>query len=303
MSAILAENKLHSYIWRRVGSERATITADKTEQVGFGFKNCCDNSGGTKWMLPSDGQQQEITIVFPAVQFTNGFAIYGHNLGATQGISIQTSQTELSTLFNFLDSEEDVYSGSYFPTEKGKAFAAYFPNALDITEFIRLRITTLNWDQNSYISFMSFGMWVDDKIDIAAPFTPPYQRRYENELSRNSNGHPLMNVTRQAATKMTINLVDYEELGLTTQLGTNYASRINGADNGNPTFIDYMQYHLGINPFFLMYDVGADSTETSLQIQTRRSRVFLCHADKSIGQPRYNRPTALEWRLPVVANA
>ncbi len=291
MSSILANNVLHHAYWRSSGSARATITADASEDEGFEFRNAIDDTGHSVWKL-GGGTIQRIVITLPASQKCNGFMVYGHNLRTDQGLNLQYDTVEnASPSTPFADSP---YTGQLFYPENnlGMPFGAKFDSELTVRS---LEISTQNWDSDSYISVLSVGAFIDG-VNLAAPFTPPLFRPYDQEIKFNDNASPMLGSVRQKHQKLTLNLttlamIDLESLGNSDQLTTT----ING-EQKNWSFIEYLGNYLPRHPFALMWDEGLGAADDA-EIRQRRSKMYWCTADGAIEQPQYNSPTTLNWQI------
>ena len=145
------------------------------------------------------------------------------------------------------------------------------------------------------MSNFAIGRWVDG-VDISAPFTPPIYEPQMAEIKRNNKGNPLLTDTRKMPQKFSINLTTLTESDIFDAIG--FTDTINGhsADYG---FAEYFGYYLPRFPFYLMYDDGS-AASTDADTVARRNRIWYAVIDNQSGQPAYNTPTTLNWRIPVV---
>jgi len=297
--ALLVENKLHHEYWRKTTKPTIAVTG-ATEQAGYEFVNCIDDNAGTSFKV--SGGQAVITITFDAQKLMNGFAIYGHNLTKDQGIKIEYDFDTSGGYFLFDDSNYDgVYSETYKPADNSyKVFGANFTdNPVKLVR--RLKITTVGWDSDSYISILSMGMWVNEGIEISAPYTPPFFATQENAMKRNNKGNPLLSDVKKVPQKLKINLNQYSEADLYSTL--NYTpqasilddyskSTINGETKNFP-FVELVGYYASRHPFFIMHNVSESGTVAEQKAE--RDKMYFCTIDNSMAQPRFTSPTIINW--------
>ena len=297
MSAILVENDLALNVAGAQGS-KGTVTDDplvdgSVSAAGHGFANVIDGNGGSTWKIGSSAQAVS-DVLFSSPKPLNGFAVYGHNLQPNQGIKIEytTSTTAGAGYSDFTDTGT-VYTASYYPDRLGRAFGAYIDQNILVR---RIRISTINWTSESYISIMSMGMFLLDGFNLSAPFTPPLFAAHESTMKRNNKGNPTLTDTRKVPTKLSLNISTMEFDDVTAAL-TYHDCYMNGYSVSNPPFAEYIGYHVAKYPFFVMYDTGL-STDTDAVILAKRNRVYYCSIDKNLKQPAYNTPTTLNWKIP-----
>lgn len=296
--AILVENKLHHEYWRKTTKPTIAVTG-ATEQTGYEFVNCIDDNAGTSFKV--SGGQAVITITFDAQKIMNGFAIYGHNLTKDQGIKIEFDANTSGDVDGGFFDGTDVYTSTYKPADNSyKVFGANFT---DTTSFLcrRIKITTIGWDSDSYISILSMGMWVNEGIEISAPYTPPFFATQENAMKRNNKGNPLLSDVRKVPQKLKINLNQYSEADLYSTL--NYApqatvlddytkSTINGETKNFP-LVELVGYYASRHPFFIMHN--RSKSGTLAEQKAERDKMYFCTIDKSMAQPRFTSPTIINW--------
>jgi len=290
MGYILAKNELHHRYWRSTTKPTITISAG-TEADGHGFLNSFDDNAATSLKI-SGSTQLVVEVVFGESVTMNGFAIYGHNFNSNQGIKIEY---DTATDGTYLDFEDDggLYDGTYLAGDKFyRAYGAYIDKDQPLR---RLKITTVGWDVNTFMSNFAIGRWVDG-IDISAPFTPPLYEPQMAEIKRNNKGNPLLTDTRKMPQKFSINLATLTEADLVSPVG--FTDTING-HSANYGFSEYFGYYLPRFPFYLMYDDGS-AASTDAEKASRRNRIWYAVLDKQSRQPSYNTPTTLNWRIPVV---
>lgn len=296
MAALLLDNKLYRDYWGTTSKTDVITVQAGIEAEGHPFVNMFDHNAGTSFKIGS-GTQAEIEFYHGGtLNDLNGFAVYGHNLRPNQGIKVEYNvSTGAGFSFSDFTDSGSIYSNTYYPDSTGKAFGAY------LGEFIgarRIKITTVNWDTDSFISIMSSGVWLDYNINISAPFTPPLASLTEQMIKRNNNGNPLLNQVRKAPTKLSINLTTYEIDDLTTIVNNEYSTTVRG-DALRAPFVDYITYFASRFPFFVMYDVGLASDSDSDKAD-KRNRVYYASIDKTVKQPAYNTPTTLNWKIPCI---
>lgn len=307
---MLVENKLHHEYWRKSVKPTIAITG-ATEQAGFEFVNCIDENGGTAFKV--SGGQAVITITFDTQKLINGFAIFGHNLKVNQGIEIKLSSSLTGAFSDFDagDSTEDegIYSSEpvFKPSDNSyKAFGCAYKHTFFLIR--RLQITTVGWDSESFISILSAGLWVNQGINISAPFVPPMFAPQETVMKRNNKGNPLLSDVRAMPQKLKINMTQFSEDDLLLQVD-NYnqvgsglldytKSTINGETKNFP-LVELVGHFVSRYPFFLMYMQGVDG-ETDAQIKADRSKIYYCTVDKSLKQPAYSSPTLLNWSINAI---
>ena len=301
MSAILADNLLHRLYWRSLSDNRFTIavyatgTTDAvTQKTGYEVQNVFDNNGHTSFKLPSS-TQVDIVLTFKQNMFTNGLAFYGHNLNSGQGLKVQY-KADSGSYAVLIPDAPNVSDGVFKPaSDRYHAFAGYQPAAL---EFDTLKITTVGWDTTSFLSCMSLGMWLDEGINIAAPFTAPYYAPVELDQKRNSKGNMLGNQVRKIPQKLSLNINNLSESDLET-VGTSssYKALFYNSDvSPNRNFVEYIGDYVSRYPFFVMWNTGL-STDTAAIQQADRNQVYYCVVDKTIKQPAFRTPTALSWKI------
>ena len=296
MAALLLDNKFFSQYWGTASKSGVITIQAGLEAQGHPVVNMFDHNAGTSFKIGS-GAQLEVEFYFgPTSTAFNGFAVYGHNLNTSQGIKVEynTFVSAGSTMSDFTDSGS-IYTNTYYPDAAGKAFGAY------LGEFInarRIKITTVGWDTDSYISIMSAGVWLDYNVNISAPFTPPLTSLTEQMIKRNNNGNPLLNQVRKTPSKLSINLAPYEIDDLTTVVDSEFNTDIRGQQI-RTGFSDYISYFASQYPFFVMYDLGLSSDSDSVKAD-KRNRIYYATIDKTVSQPRYSSPTTLNWRIPAI---
>ncbi len=294
MAALLLDNMLHRAYWGK--SNRATITVTAgSEAEGHPFVNMLDHNAGTSFKIGS-GAQATITmqLAITGSESTNGFAVYGHNLTPSQGFTIEYDNEVAGTDFSGYNA--DPYTSNvYLPDETGKAFGVLFDSTLT-TKY--LKISTLNWTTDSYVSILSLGRWLQQGIELTAPFTPPFSAVSENMIKRNNNGNPLLNSVRSAPTKLSLNLAPFEYDDINATL-SGYGTTINGSSELTPKLAQYVSYFCSRFPFFVMHDVGVSGDDNATLID-KREEVYFATIDRTMSQPKYNTPTTLNWRIPAI---
>ena len=292
-SAMLVENKLHHEYWRK--SVKPTIAiSGATEQAGYEFVNCIDENGGTAFKV--SGGQAVITITFDAQKAMNGFAIYGHNLTKTQGIQIEWDGNDSGDINIDFEDDGTVYTDVYKPADNSyKVFGAYINETRDVR---RLKITTVGWDSESYISILSMGMWVTEGIDISAPFIPPMYSPQESVMKRNNKGNTLLSDVRKTPQKLKINMTQFSEAELLSTADAAQTTTINGETKAFP-LVEYVGYYAARYPFFFMYIQGI-AGESAADRKANRDKLYYCTVDKSLKQPSYASPTLLNWSINAI---
>lgn len=285
--AILVENKLHHEYWRKTTKPTIAVTG-ATEQAGYEFVNCIDDNAGTSFKV--SGGQAVITITFDAQKLMNGFAIYGHNLTKTQGIKIEYDTDASGDIDTAFTSSQYDAGGTFKPADNSyKVFGAY----LGATQLVRrLKITTVGWDSDSYISIVSMGMWVHQGVEISAPYTPPFFATQENAMKRNNKGNPLLSDVKKVPQNLKINLNQYSEDELLVATNGAQTTTINGENKIFP-LVEYIGYYASRHPFYLMHNQG--ETGTNAERKAERDKMYFCTIDNSMAQPRFTSPTIINW--------
>jgi hypothetical protein len=294
--ALLVENELHHEYWRkRSGTTRIVYQAGEPA-TGHGFENCIDENAGSTFKI-ANSTQAVILITFPTGLAMNGFAIYGHNLTKDQGITIHYDDDDIqSTTLDFEDAGS-IYTNTYKPADNlYKPFGAMWTDSNKSVG--QLKITTVGWTTESYISIMSAGMWVTSGINVSAPFTPPNFTPYETTIKRNNKGNPLLSDTRKVPQKLNIKLNNFEESDLEDTTDAAFNTRINGEQKAF-SMIEYLGYYMPRFPFFVMYTQGVSGESDSL-IAEDRNRLYYCTIDRSLRQPSYSSPTLLNWNINAI---
>ena len=296
--AILVENKLHHEYWRKTTKPTIAVTG-ATEQAGYEFVNCIDDNAGTSFKV--SGGQAVITITFDTQKLFNGFAIYGHNLTKDQGIKIEYDDDTSGDIDTAFTSSQYDAGGTFKPTDNSyKVFGANIVTGNFFGKVARrLKITTVGWDSDSYISILSMGSWVNNGVEISAPYTPPFFAPQENAMKRNNKGNPLLSDVKKVPQKLKINLNQYSEADLFStlhyspaQAGDYAKSTINGETKDYP-LVELVGYYASRHPFFLMHnrsEVGTDAEQ-----KAERDKMYFCTIDNSMAQPRFTSPTIINW--------
>lgn len=294
--ALLVENELHHEYWRKKNGETTITYQTGAAATGHGFENCIDENAGSTFKI-ANSTQAVILITFPTTLDMNGFCIYGHNLTKDQGITIDYDSDVIgSTTVDFEDAGS-IYTNTYKPADNlYKPFGAMWTDG-NLT-VRRLKITTVGWTTESYISIMSAGMWVTSNIKISAPFTPPSFTPYEATIKRNNNGNPLLSDTRKVPQKLNIKLNNFEESELEDTTDVAFTTKINGEQKAF-SMIEYLGYYMPRFPFFVMYTQGVSGESDSL-IAEDRNRLYYCTIDRSLRQPSYSSPTLLNWNINAI---
>ena len=296
MAALLLDNKFFSQYWGQTSKSGVITIQAGTEAEGHPVVNMFDHNAGTSFKIGS-GAQLEVEFYFNSLSTDfNGFAVYGHNLNTNQGIKVEHNNFVAagSAMNDFTDSGS-IYTNTYYPDAAGKAFGAYLGEVISAR---RIKITTVGWDTDSYISIMSAGVWLDYNVNISAPFTPPLTSLTEQMIRRNNNGNPLLNQVRKAPSKLSINLAPYEIDDLTAQVSSEFNTGIRGQQI-RTGFADYISYFASQFPFFVMYDLGLSSDSDSVKAD-KRNRIYYASIDKTVSQPSYRSPTTLNWRIAAI---
>ena len=166
--ALLVDNKLHHEYWRGRGGG-ATISYDTSASFEapediYSFGNALDDIAATKFRTKTTGKQVRATITFANPVTLNGFAVYGHNLSRSQGITIKYDTDTSGDVTSSFASAPHV-SSLYGPTDNlYTPFGATFDT--EITGIKRLQITTHNWNTNNFISILSAGMRLKSNISV-----------------------------------------------------------------------------------------------------------------------------------------
>lgn len=294
--ALLVENELHHEYWRKKNGTTTIVYQAGAPATGHGFENCIDENAGTTFKI-ANSTQTVILITFPTILNMNGFCIYGHNLTKDQGITIDyDNDIILNTTTDFEDAGS-IYTNTYKPADNlYKPFGAMWTDSNK--EVRQLKITTVGWTTESYISIMSAGMWVTSGINVSAPFTPPSFTPYETTIKRNNKGNPLLSDTRKVPQKLNIKLKNFEESDLEDTTDVAFTTKIKGEQKAF-SMIDYLGHFMPRFPFFVMYTQGVGGESDAL-IAEDRNRLYYCTIDKSLRQPSYSSPTLLNWNINAI---
>jgi len=295
--ALLVENELHHEYWRKKRGNTTITYSGGAAATGHGFENCIDENAGTSFKIASSAQVS-VTLIFPTSALAmNGFAIYGHNLTKGQGIEIDYAPSATSNPTTDFEDAGSIYTNIYKPADNTyKPFGAMWTDGnLSVRS---IKITTVGWTTESYISIMSAGMWVTSGINISAPFTPPSFAPYEVAIKRNNKGNPLLSDTRKVPQKLNIKINNIQESDLEDTTDDAFSTSINGEQKDWP-MVEYLGYYLSRYPFFAMYTQGVTG-ETDAQIAADRNRLYYCTIDRSLSQPAYSSPTLLNWNIKAI---
>lgn len=290
MAYILAKNDIHHAYWRNTSKPVITSIALGVEADGHKFINSFDDNAATSFKI-KDANQATFRVVFDSEITMNGFAVYGHNFSESQGLKIEYYSAADADYSDFEDTGS-LYNGTYTAGKFYRAFGAYIDQDVAVKG---LKITTVGWDTNTFMSNFAIGRWVDG-VNLTAPFTPPIYEPQMSEIKRNNKGNPLLTDTRKVPQKFSINmskLIESDIFG-----ATSFTDSIMGF-SATHSFAEYFGYYLPRFPFFLMYDDGTAASTDADKI-ARRNRMWYCVIDKQSKQPSYNTPTTLNWRIPVV---
>jgi hypothetical protein len=247
-----------------------------------GILNLFDENVGTCFKIDVKQGQASTTIGWPYRYDAqlNGFGIYGHNLRWNQGIKVEVTHT--------LDPDPEEWNtftdtGIHYPPDNlRKPFAVKGVQK----RVAMVRITTLNWDADSYISIMSMGLWISEDVNLAAPFVPPTFQPIESIVKRNNQGRNLPSVIKKVPQKLKINLINFTEEKMvskdyTRQYGWGFARSL--------------MYSIAEFPFFFMYNDNEQFGTT--EQNSGQDRVWYCSIDGVIKQPRYKSPTLIDWKI------
>ena len=286
--AILVENKLHHEYWRKTTKPTITVTG-ATEQTGYEFVNCIDDNAGTSFKV--SGGQAVITITFDSAKPMNGFAIYGHNLTKNQGIKVEYDTDASGDIDTAFTSSQYDAGGTFKPADNSyKVFGALLGGSTKIVR--RLKITTVGWDSDSYISSLAMGGWIVG-IEISAPYTAPFFAPQENAIKRNNKGNPLLSDVKKVPQKLNVNLNQYSEDELFVATNALQSTTINGETKTFP-LVEYVGYYASRHPFFILHNQGVTSTNSE-GTKSEIDKMYFCTIDKSMAQPRFTSPTLINW--------
>ena len=294
MAALLLENRLYSTYWGNTNKPIITVTAG-SEAEGHPFVNMFDHNAGTSFKIGSGAQATiSMQVGVNGTKKASGLAVYGHNLTPSQGFVIEYDDDLAGTSVS--DYFADPYTSNiYTPDETGKAFGVLFDSTVNVRY---IKITTHNWTTDSFVSILSLGHWLQQGIQLTAPFTPPFSAVSENMIKRNNNGNPLLNSVRSAPTKLSLNLAPFEFDDINATLD-GYGTNIDGSLVYYPKLSQYVSYFCAHFPFFVMHDVGV-SGDDNATLRDKREEVYFATIDRTMSQPKYNTPTTLNWRIPAI---
>ena len=298
--ALLVDNKLHHEYWRGRGGgatiSYVTTAGFEAPEAIYSFGNALDDIAATKFRTKTAGNQVKAIITFANPVTLNGFAVYGHNLSRSQGITIKYDTDTSGDVTSSFASAPHV-SSLYGPTDNlYTPFGATFTSP--IANIKRLQITTTNWNTNNFISILSAGMWLKSNIDISTPFIPPSFTTYESAIKKNNKGDPFTSDVTKVPQKIQINLQQFSEDDLYAQTDPAQLTSINGL-NATHGFVDYLGYFMSQYPFFFMYNKGAATDSTAQQIADQQ-KLYFCTIDRGLKQPSYSSPTLLNWKISAI---
>ena len=298
--ALLVDNKLHHEYWRGRGGgatiSYVTTAGFEAPEAIYSFGNALDDIAATKFRTKTAGNQVRAIITFQNPVTLNGFAVYGHNLTRSQGITIKYDTDTSGDVTSSFASAPHV-SSLYGPTDNlYTPFGATFTSP--IANIKRLQITTTNWNTNNFISILSAGMWLKSNIDISTPFIPPSFTTYESAIKKNNKGDPFTSDVTKVPQKIQINLQQFSEDDLYAQTDPAQLTSINGL-NATHGFVDYLGYFMSQYPFFFMYNKGAATDSTAQQIADQQ-KLYFCTIDRGLKQPSYSSPTLLNWKISAI---
>ena len=298
--ALLVDNKLHHEYWRGRGGgatiSYVTTAGFEAPEAIYSFGNALDDIAATKFRTKTAGNQVRAIITFQNPVTLNGFAVYGHNLTRSQGITIKYDTDTSGDVTSSFASAPHV-SSLYGPTDNlYTPFGATFTSP--IANIKRLQITTHNWNTNNFISILSAGMWLKSNIDISTPFIPPSFTTYESAIKKNNKGDPFTSDVTKVPQKIQINLQQFSEDDLYAQTDPAQLTSINGL-NSTHGFVDYLGYFMSQYPFFFMYNKGA-ATDSTAQQRADQQKLYFCTIDRGLQQPKYSSPTLLNWKISAI---
>ena len=284
-AAILYNNRL----FRNLYFEPDAFTVDHESggaATDCGILNLFDENVGTCFKIDVKQGQASTTIAWKhgGDAHLNGFGIYGHNLRWNQGIKVEITHT-LNP-----DSDPDwntfTDTGIHYPPDNlRKPFAV--KGGQYRTEMVR--ITTVNWDADSYISIMSMGLWLSEDVNLAAPFVPPTFQPIESIVKRNNQGRNLPSVIKKVPQKLKINLINFTEEKM---VNTDYTRKYGWG------FARSLMFSISYLPFFFMYNDNEQFGTT--EQNSGQDRVWYCSIDGVIKQPRYKSPTLIDWKIDAI---
>lgn len=285
MSVILAENKLHTEFFRST-SQPTIAYSPSTFNADHLVNNLFDNNSATVFRVNSD---LAVIITLPANITLNAVFFYGHSMRTDRGIKISTS-TDGSAYTVFTDSAVYPANGENFPIDNnGKCFGVYLAGESRTAKYIK--IETIGWDSETFLSNMAVGDVVSD-VRIRAPYRPPLFASQKGEIKRNKLGNPLPTDFRKVPTRLNISLDLYTEAQLDA---TTTSTTINGLTKSY-SFIDNLGFFLSRHPFYVMHDDGASASSNSAK-KIARNKIYFCVADGDIGAPVFSDPINLSWNL------
>ena len=259
-------------------------------QEGYGFANLFDNMGHTSFKIGAGGGQVIHQIDFGATVKANGFALYGHNFTSSKGLKIEVS-TDNVTYSPFIADAPNVSDG-IFTAPNGRGFAFGAKGSLD--SFRYLRIHTVGFDGSEHLSVLRIGLWLDEGLDISAPFIPPYFTPHEFTTKRNNKGNLIGGQIRKMPTKLSIKINALSESDLES---TTAEAVSNDAEGRN--FIQYASDRMAREPFFLMWK-QRDTSDTAAVQAADEGEMYYCTVDRSLKQPAFSSGTILNWSFRLI---
>jgi len=277
-AAILYNNRLFRNLYHEPDFYTVTQLSGGAA-TDCGILNLLDENVGTCFKIDAK-QGQAVTLIgrYRGYSFISGFGIYGHNLRWDQGIKVEiANKISDDTWFTLLD------NGIHYPPDNlRKPFAVKG----QIRKAQYIRISTINWDADSYISIMSLGQWLSEDVNLAAPFVPPTFQPIESIVKRNNQGRNLPSVIKKVPQKLKINLINFTE------------EKMVGYDNTRSYgwgFARSLMFSIAEFPFFFMYNDNEQFGTT--EQNSGQDRVWYCSIDGVIKQPRYKSPTLIDWKI------
>ena len=286
-SALLTTDILKAGYWDLKPTSRMSITQTVgTKNNLYPFENCFDGHSGTTWRLNSDGSQQKYTFqVYGAI---NGVAIYGHNLRAGQGIRIINTSTSANY---FSTSPNAVSSGAISPSDStGRAFCAIDFSSGTIstasTTSRAISIETINWDTDTFIEVLQLGNFIQEGVDLTAPFNLPFFQTEKRVYKTNENGSQLPSTYIKTPQKQTLRLklLDYEDDATT---------------GSNQEFIKTIANRVKTNPFFVLWRVPRNGELTTSQIEDLNNLIY-ANVNGTLPNPTLDANNLINFKIPII---
>tara|TARA_R100001440_G_scaffold16970_2_gene28762 strand:- start:10826 stop:11710 length:885 start_codon:yes stop_codon:yes gene_type:complete len=287
-SALLHTDILKTNFWDKSPTRRTVFTLASGQKNNLHpFENCFDGSSGTTWKLNSNGSQQKYTFTITGA--INGVAIYGHNLKSTQGLRI--IDTSSSTNY-FTTSPNIKSSGAITPKDSsGRAFCAFdwssgtISTASNTTRSIS--IETINWSVDTFVEVVQLGVFIQNGVDLIAPFNLPLFQTEKRVYKTNENGSQLPSTYIKTPQKQTLRLnnLEYQESS---------ESQVS-----NQEFIQSIANNIKSKPFFVLWRVPRNAEGAFARIEDQNNLIY-ANVDGTLPNPVLDANNLINFKIPII---